>query len=320
MIQWGIIGCGAVCEKKSGPAFALCQGSTLRAVMRRTPGAARDYAERHGVPAWYETADALLADPEVNAVYIATPPGRHLEYALAACAAGKPCYIEKPMARDYAECLRMIRAFEKAGLPLFVAYYRRAQPHVLQMRDWIKEGRLGTIHSVRCHYQRDLRPPSNQPLPWRYRREESGGGILLDLGSHTLDLLDFLLGPLDVIEARVERVCPRYEVEDRISLSFRCGESSGRATFDYTRDPREDNVLISGDRGTLRFATFGPDPVVLETREERIEMPYPQLDHVQQPMIQTVVNALLGTGICESTGRSAARTSRVMDQILTFFQ
>src|SRR5438067_1919276 len=113
-IRWGIIGCGDVTEVKSGPGFRKAQDSALVAVMRRDGAKAADYARRHGVPHWYDDADKLVADPEVNAVYVATPPGSHLEYALRVAAAGKPCYVEKPMARSHAECRRMIDAFDAA--------------------------------------------------------------------------------------------------------------------------------------------------------------------------------------------------------------
>ena len=109
-IRWGIIGCGDVCEVKSGPGFQKAANSALVAVMRRDGGKAADYAKRHGVPRWYDDAEALIGDPEVDAVYVATPPGSHLEYALRVAAAGKPCYVEKPMARTHAECRRMIGA------------------------------------------------------------------------------------------------------------------------------------------------------------------------------------------------------------------
>ena len=129
IIRWGIIGCGEVCEVKSGPAFVKCAGSTLVAVMRRDGAKAGDYARRHGVRKWYDDAEKLIRDPEVDAVYVATPPGTHEHYALrvATAAAGKPCYVEKPMARSYVECARMVEAFRAAGRPLFVAYYRRAR-------------------------------------------------------------------------------------------------------------------------------------------------------------------------------------------------
>ena len=127
-IRWGIIGCGDVTEVKSGPAFAKADGSALVAVMRRTAELAEDYARRHGVPRWYADAEALVRDPEVDAVYVATPPSSHREYVLLAARHDKPVYVEKPMAMNHRECLDMVAACRDAGVPLFVAYYRRALP------------------------------------------------------------------------------------------------------------------------------------------------------------------------------------------------
>src|SRR4029077_15606048 len=138
---------------------------------------AEDYARRHNVPRWYDNADALIRDPEVNAVYVATPPGLHLEYALKVAAAGKPCYVEKPMARSHAECARMIDAFERAKLPLFVAYYRRSLPRFVKAKEIIDSGQLGRVTG--CRYRR-LCP--DRPVPpdfWRMDAAQSGGGLFL---------------------------------------------------------------------------------------------------------------------------------------------
>src|SRR5690349_8649652 len=137
IIRWGILGCGDVTEVKSGPAFQKASNSALVAVMRRDGARAADYAKRHGVPRWHDDAEALIRDPEVDAVYVATPPGTHLELALRVAAAGKPCYVEKPMARSAGECARMIEAFERANQPLFVAYYRRALPRFVRAKELI---------------------------------------------------------------------------------------------------------------------------------------------------------------------------------------
>ncbi len=320
MIRWGILGCGDVTEQKSGPAFQKCRGSALQAVMRRTPGAAEDYARRHGVPAWYDSVEGLLADPEVDAVYVATPPGCHMDQALQVCESGRPCYVEKPMARHYPECLRMLRAYERAGLPLFVAYYRRAQPQFVRAREWIRAGMLGEIESVRYRYQNDQRPaPEGRGLPWRYRPEVAGGGLFLDLASHTLDILDFLLGPLEVTGSTVERVCPAYAVEDRVAMTFRAGGARGKASWDFTQAPRMDDMTIAGSRGCLTLSTFGRDPFILDHAEGRETFAPPALEHVQYPYIQTVVDSLEGRGACPGSAESAARTSRVMDEVLADF-
>ena len=120
MTRWGIIGCGDVTEVKSGPALQKATGSALVAVMRRDLSKAQDYARRHGVPRAYNSADALINDPEVDAVYIATPPSSHCALTLAVAAAGKPCLVEKPMAMNHGECRRMIEACAARGVPLWV--------------------------------------------------------------------------------------------------------------------------------------------------------------------------------------------------------
>src|SRR5688572_4070812 len=202
-IRWGIIGCGDVCEVKSGPGFQKAEGSRLVAVMRRDPAKAADYARRHNVPRWYADADELIADPEVDAVYIATPPGSHEELARKVAAARKPCYVEKPMARNHAECLRMIEAFRVAKVPLFVAYYRRSLPRFVKAKQLIDEGRLGRVTGLVYQHTRLFR--ASQGQEWRLDPATAGGGLLLDLGSHALDLFDFLLGPLAEVKGTAAR-------------------------------------------------------------------------------------------------------------------
>lgn len=147
-IRWGIIGCGNVTELKSGPGFQKARGSELVAVMRRNRTLAEDYARRHRVPKWYDNAESLIDDKDIDAVYIATPPSSHKEYALAVARAGKPVYVEKPMALNYAECQEMIQACEEAKVPLFTAFYRRTLPRFLKLKSLLDEGQIGTVRGV----------------------------------------------------------------------------------------------------------------------------------------------------------------------------
>lgn len=159
--NWGIVGCGEVCERKSGPPMYLTPHSALRAVMRHDREKLADFARRHRVPKTYTDADALIADPEVDIVYIATPPANHKELALKALAAGKPVYVEKPMAMTHAECLEMIDAARKAGQKLFVAYYRRALPYFTKIKELLDAGAIGDPLTVEVRY---LRPPLPEDL------------------------------------------------------------------------------------------------------------------------------------------------------------
>ena len=142
-INWGIIGCGAVTELKSGPAFNKVEGSKLVAVMRRNGELARDYARRHKVDKWYNQADDLIGDDQVNAVYVATPPSSHALYAIKAMKAGKPVYVEKPMAATHQQCIEMLEVSKDTGIPIFVAYYRRTLPGFLKVKSLIEEGAIG---------------------------------------------------------------------------------------------------------------------------------------------------------------------------------
>jgi predicted dehydrogenase len=320
-IRWGIIGCGAVTEVKSGPAFQRARGSRLQAVMRRNGSLAADYARRHGVPSWYDDAEKLIRDPEVDAVYVATPPGWHLEYALAACAAGKPTYVEKPMARNHPECLRMVDAFAAARVPLFVAYYRRALDRFRKAAELVQSGALGRVTGVAYRFaaphHRAVDPAA---LPWRLSAAEAGGGLFLDLGCHTLDVLDFLLGPLVEVSGMAANVASRHAVEDTVAMAFAtAGGALGTAHWNFAGEERADEIVVQGDAGQLRLSTFGNEPIELNSagRLETFDLPNPP--HIQQPMVQSIVDQLLGRGESPSTGVTAARTSAVMDAVLASY-
>ena len=178
MIQWGFIGCGSVTEKKSGPAFGKVDGSKVVAVMRRDADKAKDYAQRHGIGKWYSDPDELINDPEVTAVYVATPPDTHAQYAIAAMRAGKPVYVEKPMATTYEECQQMIAVSKETGVPCYVAYYRRSLPYFLRVKQLIEDGILGEISTVQIRF---ATPPyetddNRDTLPWRVTKEIAGAG------------------------------------------------------------------------------------------------------------------------------------------------
>jgi len=316
-VRWGIIGCGDVTEVKSGPAFQRAVGSELVAVMRRNGELAADYARRHGVPRWYDDADGLIADPDVDAIYVATPVSTHTEYALRSCAAGKPAYVEKPMARSHAECMTMVEAFRGANLPLYVAYYRRGQPRFLKVRELVQSGALGTVTSVVMRYQSPEQRSEPGQLPWRLNAEHSGGGLVMDLGSHALDIVDFILGPLELVTGRAANVASDYDVEDSVVLTFLAGGVPGVALWNFASATSDDLLEIAGTRGRVSLSVFGNEPVRFEGPDRIEEFDLRKPRHVQQPLIQTVVDDLLGRGKCESTGESGARTNRVLDVALS---
>lgn len=316
-VRWGIIGCGDVTEVKSGPGFQLAENSKLVAVMRRNGELAKDYAERHGVPNWYDQAESLINDPEVDAIYVATPPAFHKEYAIQAAKAGKPVYVEKPMARNYEECLEMIEACKEADVPLFVAYYRRALPRFLKIKEIVESGVLGDIRFVRSIQYQPAVEGTGKDEPWRIQPELAGGGLFLDLASHTLDILDFLLGPIKEVSGFASNQNGSYQAEDIVTGSY-LFESGvhGTGTWCFAAHDYIDENEIVGSKGKITFSTFGNSPIAVTTKEGTEEFVIENPRHIQQHFIQTMVNELTGGEKSSSTGITGARTNWVMDQMI----
>ncbi|UJF33475.1 Gfo/Idh/MocA family protein [Paenibacillus hexagrammi] len=319
-VKWGIIGCGDVTEVKSGPALQKADGSELVAVMRRSGDLAEDYARRHGVPKWYDQAEELIHDPDVTAVYIATPPAFHRDYTLMAARAGKPVYVEKPMARNYSECVEMIEACEAAGVPLYVAYYRRGLARFQEIKRMLDSGVIGHVRFVRTMQLQTLRPWDGEALPWRVQPELSGGGLFVDLASHTLDIWDYLLGPIEEAAGFALNQAGQHKAEDLVSGTYRFASGiTGMGTWCFQAYARIDENEIIGSEGKITFSTFGEDIRVERSNGEVQQFTIANPPHIQQPLIQLIVNELRGMGQSPSTGISAARTNRVMDAFLQSF-
>jgi predicted dehydrogenase len=320
MINWGMIGCGKVTEVKSGPAFNKIKDSKLIAVMRRDASLAEDYARRHNVPKFYSKASDLINDSDINAVYIATPPGSHAEYAIEAIKARKPVYIEKPMARNYSECLKINKEAEKYRVPVFVAYYRRALPGFLRVKDMIDSGAIGKVLSVMIQlFKFPSADEKAGKLPWRVEPEISGGGHFFDLASHQLDYLDFLFGPVQSVKSMVVNQAGLYKAEDFVSAEFMfCNNIIGTGiwSFSVSQDSSRDIIEIIGDKGLVKFSAFSYVPIVLTNESGRQEFINEHPENVQYCLIEKIVRSLNGQGASPSTGLTAARTNKVMDEVV----
>ena len=320
-INWGFIGCGEVTEKKSGPAFNLVDGSHVMAVMSRNPDNAASYAARHHIKKWYTDAQELIDDPEINAIYIATPPSSHATFAIMAMRSGKPVYIEKPLAASYEDCVRINRISEQTGVPCFVAYYRRYLPYFRRVKSIVNNGVLGNIVNVQIRFStppRELDYNSND-LPWRLQPDISGGGYFYDLAPHQIDLLQDIFGVIVKAHGYTANRAHLYQAEDTISACFRFENGlvgSGSWCFVGHKSASEDCVEIIGDRGTLSFSVYNYDPIRLVTSDGITNIVVKNPDYVQLPIIKNVIEDLQGSDICRSTSVSATPTNWVMDRIL----
>ncbi|WP_273277419.1 Gfo/Idh/MocA family protein [Maribacter polysiphoniae] len=317
-IRWGIIGCGAVTEVKSGPAYQNTEGFEVRAVMRRNKEKAADYAKRHGIAKFYTNADDLIADEEIDAVYIATPPDSHKAYALKVAAAGKPCCIEKPMAPNYSDSLEIHKAFNDKKLPLFIAYYRRSLPRFDKVKEWLNDGKIGEVRQICWQLSKQ---PNDTDLSgeynWRTDAKIAPGGYFDDLASHGLDLFVHLLGDISEANGMATNQMGLYTAKDAIMGQWK-HESGvlGSGSWNFGCYEREDKVEIYGSKGKIIFSVFDEAPIILinPNGEEKLEIENPK--HIQQFHVANIKDHLMGVKEHPSLGKSGLHASWVMDRIL----
>jgi predicted dehydrogenase len=301
-VRWGIIGCGDVCEIKSGPALQKVDGSELVAVMRRDIEKARDFAMRHNVPNYYGDAAALINDPGVNAIYVATPPDSHERYAMQAMEAGKPVYIEKPVTIDSTSCKRLIAASKKYQIPVAVAHYRRGLALFRRVRELINAKAIGDVKFIQLQLCQSPKPavfPDNTKN-WRVVPEISGGGLLFDVAPHQLDIICWLFGAPTAMTGLSINQGEGYAAPDVSSLTAVFGGNilfQGLWSFNSPDHALADFAKIVGSSGSLTFPFFTK---VAETRlriqqasgNSSEEFHFPE--NIQHPMIEEVVTYFQG--------------------------
>ena len=321
-ISWGFIGCGEVTEKKSGPAFNEVEGSHIEAVMSRSKEKAQSYATRHHIKKWYADPQQIIDDPAVNAVYIATPPSSHATFAIMAMKAGKPVYVEKPLASTYDDCVRINRVSEETGVPCFVAYYRRYLPYFQRVKAIIEAQTIGKVTNVQLRFSvppRELDYNSAGQLPWRLQPDIAGGGYFYDLAPHQLDLLQHLFGIITHAHGYTTNRAGLYQAEDTISAAFQFADGlPGSASWCFVghATAKEDSIHVIGEQGILTFSVFSYTPIQLTNGNGTEHITVDNPPYVQLPIIKNVIEDLQGTATCQCTSVSATPVNWVMDRIL----
>ncbi|MFH5836499.1 Gfo/Idh/MocA family protein [Proteiniclasticum sp. C24MP] len=312
-ITFGIIGCGDVTEKKSGPAFQKLPHTTLKWVMRRNEEKLKDYARRHRIEHYTTDYKEILEDPEVDAVYIATPPYMHKFYTIEAAKHKKDVYVEKPMALSVEECVEMMEVCKAEGVKLFAAYYRRSQKKFRTVKELLGNHEIGEIRSFHYHYVNPL-PQHNPDRAWLYDPKISGGGQLYDVGSHMMDMILYLFGDVGYAKGISRNQAKVLEVEDNTSgiLLFRNGVQ-GTVQLTFNGKVNEDQMVITGSEGTLKFSIMNNEPLEIIKPNGIDEISFEELEHVQMPLISDVALAMGKESELDSTGLYGLRTQEVIE-------
>lgn len=316
-LRWGMIGCGSAAEIRGGLGIRRSAASELVAVADIDEGRARRHAAEHDVPRWYLSGQELIDDPAVEAVYIAAPNKFHCEYTLAAARAGKHVLCEKPFATSLDENRRMIAACRDAGVTLGVSYYRRFYPSVQKARELISNGAIGRItlagiHAT--HFLGEAWQPEVATRHWLIEKEIAGGGVFQRAGSHRIDVLVYLLGPVREVHALTERMLDGYDVEDAsvAILRFSSGAQGWFVLHHTVSGAQTDWIEICGTRGRLLLDPLDDGNLRLETPDGAQEFKGEIGEATTLPIIEDFVRAV-GEGrptIC--SGEGALETNQVI--------
>ncbi|MBA4140297.1 MAG: Gfo/Idh/MocA family oxidoreductase [Segetibacter sp.] len=318
-INWGIIGCGDVTEVKSGPAFNKVNNSKLIAVMRRDAAKAKDYAQRHHVPKWYSDAQQLINDPEVNAIYVATPPLSHEEYTLAALQAGKPVYVEKPMALNNAASERMLKASAENNMKLSVAHYRREQPMFKKIKELLHSNAIGEIRLANLQFFKSAVTATELEQPktkWRVDPAIAGGGLFHDLAPHQLDLMLHFFGKFKTASGISLNQGGLYDADDIVSGYLQFDNSvvfQGLWCFTVGATEEKDLCEIIGSQGKISFSIFGDYTIIITRAGNTETLNFDKLEHVQQPMINKVVEYFLDQSPNPCSAEDGVEVMRILD-------
>ncbi|MGH2563272.1 MAG: Gfo/Idh/MocA family protein [Ginsengibacter sp.] len=318
-IRWGIIGCGNVTEIKSGPAFNKVKNSSLVAVMRRNAEKAKDYANRHHVPKWYDNATELINDKDVNAIYIATPPSSHESYALAALNAGKPVYVEKPMTLDSPSAVKMMQSAKESNIKLSLAHYRRAQPYFKKIKQLIDNKIIGQVRFANLTFQKKQLSKEELELPgnrWRVDTTLSGGGLFHDLAPHQLDLMYYFFGGAKYARGISVNQSHIYNADDVVTgnILFKNGiVFDGLWCFNIGKENEKDICEIVGSEGSITFSVFNEQRIILCQKGSEEVISFTPPPHVQQPMIEKVVEYFLDEGPNPCSGEDGVEVMKLLD-------
>lgn len=318
-INWGIIGCGDVAELKSGPAFNKVKNSSLVAVMRRDAEKAKDYARRHNVSKWYDDANNIINDADVNAIYIATPPSTHEEYTLASLQAGKPVYVEKPMTLNLSSAERMMNMARDKNVKMVVAHYRREQPMFKKIKQIVAEKIIGEVRFAKIEFYKKQFLPEELAVPkttWRVDPKVSGGGLFHDLAPHQLDLMYYFFGDFKTANGIAGNQSGLYDADDIVSgnILFTNGVIfNGTWCFNVSEQDEKDSCEITGSDGKISFQVFGDQKITIIRNRKTKVLSFAPIKHVQEPMIEKVVEYFLGEAPNPCSAEDGAKVMQLMD-------
>ena len=315
-LRWGLIGAGDIVRRRVAPALIDSPACDIVAVSRGRPELAAAFAADIGARRWYPRWQEVVADPDVDCVYIATPVDVHAEQTIAAAEAGKHVLCEKPMAMTTAECDRMIAACRAHHVRLGIAYYRHFYPAILRVKDMLESGEIGQPVFAQVNAFEYFDPAPDHPRRWLLDPARAGGGPMMDFGCHRLEVLMHLFGAVRRTAAVTANVVFDRAVEDTaaVLLQFEGGPCAA-VTVTHAAEERQDTLQVFGTRGSVHIDELNAGSLRIRTgNQSRVES-HPPAENIHRPLIDDFVEALLTDRESAVTGEIGRAVAAIEDQI-----
>ncbi|MFC1483433.1 Gfo/Idh/MocA family protein [Candidatus Neomarinimicrobiota bacterium] len=315
-IRWGLIGCGDIAEKRVAPAFVELNSCDLIAVNRADYDQAESFAQDFGATKWYRHHEQLIADPEIDAVYIATPVHVHAEQTIAAAEAGKHVLCEKPMAMNVAECDRMITTCNSAGIKLGIAYYRHFYPVVLRAKELVDDGEIGEVILAQVNAFEWFNLKEGDPSYWRMVKDQAGGGPMFDFGCHRLEVLLHILGSISTLNGLHGNVLYDRKMEDTTVTCFQFERRTlGTICITHGAFEPQDTLDIFGSKGSIHIPVLNQGDLIFVKAGNTGSETHPPHHNFHLPLIEDFTQSILNDRepkVPGKTGREVAKLEEVL--------
>jgi predicted dehydrogenase len=318
ILKWGLIGCGDIAQKRVAPALRDLPNCEFLAIARSRPDLAESFANQFGARKWYSTWQELLADSDIDAVYIATPVHLHAAQTIAAAESGKHVLCEKPMAMNVEESDAMIAACRANNVTLGVAYYRRFYPVIDRIKSVIASGEIGKPVLVQINAFEWFDPQPSHPRYWLVKRDLAGGGPMFDFGCHRIEALLNIFGPVKYVTSIVSNVVFNREVEDTASalFQFESGTSGVLSVTHAASEPR-DTLDVFGTRGSINVPVLNAGEIRIRSGNGgRAESHAPAVN-THQPLIEDFIEAVLTNRQPGVSGEIGRMVTKIEEEIYT---
>jgi predicted dehydrogenase len=316
MIKWGLIGCGDISKKRVAPGLRDAENSRLISVNRSDFSKAESFAKEFGADKWIKDWKELVVDKDINAVYIATPVYLHAEQTIAAAEAGKHVLCEKSMALNTNEADKMIDACKANNVKLGIAYYRNLYPVVHRIKEIIASAEIGKIVHIQSNNFENFNLKPGEPRYWLLEKEKSGGGPMMDMGCHRIEVFTNIIGAVNQVKSFNDNIVFKREVEDSSIAHFKFENgATGILTSSHAAKEAKDTLDIFGSEGSIHVPVLNEGTITIVSSNETRTEKHPKHVNAHQPLIEDFIHAVLEDREPAVSGEMGRTITRILDKI-----